>query len=336
MSAQNNMDAVFLAKAAEGRKVHLERLMEVLDEYLKEVFADYKELLLEDTKEWIGKLQAETEQRISGAETYEELKSLAFSREITEFVDGKITGLFGELRGKEKVCSDMIAKLLLGSDADLAYAAEKAEPLDFLMDVQSVLDLKEEQELSEIQRERMALSAGIEQTEKEKEETETAFRELVRQNAEVRSRMEAERPEVKYLTKRIRREGFFGFLVDLLGKAKTETIVDDSELVEWQKRVDEVQKEYDEKARNSNDRIEALKVSWREKEEQYDRLDTLQKQMVKRFKEQLRMAYLEGLEEHLHGEGGLSDHAAAVLERDLNRNAEKIRGVIWEEYRKRQ
>lgn len=335
MNAPGSADAEFLARAAENRKVHLERLTGILEEYLKEMFADDRELLQEDMKKWIDRLQTEVEQKISGFHTYEELSTPAASRDIADLAREKTDEFQNMLREKKKVCVRLAVKLLLGTDAGFDYVEEAAEQADFEIHTLPAPDAADEKKLLELEEERTRLGKEIERIEKEKEEAEICFRELVRQNAELRTKMEEERPEIKYLTRKIRREGFFGFLLDLLGKGKTETIEDDSELLKWQERVEEVQREYDAKARESNDRIEALKESWREKEEAYDRLDTAKKQLEKRFLEQLKIAFLEKLEEFLHGEGGFADRAAAGIERDLNRNAEKIRERIWNAYRQR-
>lgn len=335
MSAQSRVDADFLAKAAKGRKVHLEKLMGVLDEYMADSFSDYKELLLSDLEMQVKRLQEEAEEKISEVRSYEELRRQVASWEITGFVNGKAADLHRALREKKKVCTDAVLKLLLGPDAAADYMEEKTEQADFRIRVSAGQNDSDEKELKRLQEERTALSEEIRGIEKEKEEAESAFRELVRQNAEIRARMEEERPAVKYLTKKIRREGFFGFLFDLLGKMKTETVIDDSELLKWQERVDEVQKEYDARAREENDRIETLKGCWREKEEAYDRLDTAQKQLEKRLREKLKAALLEELEVFLRGEGGLFDRASAGVAKDLDLNAGKIRDRLWEEYQKR-
>ena len=99
--------------------------------------------------------------------------------------------------------------------------------------------------------------------------------------------------------------------------------------------MDAVQKEYDEQARETNERIEALKNGGREKEGEYDRLDTVQKQMEKKFREQTRREVLEELEVFLYGEGGLFDQAADGVERNFKKNAEGIRTGLWEEYQRR-
>lgn len=89
MNAQGRVDVEFLAKAAKGRKVHLEKLMGVLDEYMTDSFADYKELLLSDLEGQIRSLQEETEEKISEVSAYEELRRQIASWEITGFVNGK-------------------------------------------------------------------------------------------------------------------------------------------------------------------------------------------------------------------------------------------------------
>lgn len=335
MNAQGRVDVEFLAKAAKGRKVHLEKLMGVLDEYMTDSFADYKELLLSDLEGQIRSLQEETEEKISEVSAYEELRRQIASWEITGFVNGKAEEVYRALKEKKKICTNGILRLLLGAEAETDYVEEKTEYADFRSHALSRQNPEEEKELKRLQEERASLSEEIGRIEKEKEEAETAFRELVRQNAEIRARMEEERPAVKYLTKKIRREGFFGFLFDFLGKAKTETVVDDSELLKWQERVDEVQKEYDVKAGEENDRIETLKNNWREKEEAYDRLDTARRQLEKRLRDMLKAELLEELEVFLRGEGGLFDQASASIEKDLNLNAGRIRDQVWAEYQKR-
>lgn len=334
MELQGRTEGAFQEKVDRCRKTHMEKLAGMLNEYMVDGLADHKELLMEDIQEQLKILQAEIEEKISAPDTWDEIRRKVDSGEIAGFVDRKTADFHRMLDRKKRMCVDAVQKLFLGPEAGYAYQEEALEQEKFVPDVSGPLP-DDQKELETIREKKALLSAGIGTVMKEKEETENAFRELVHKNAEVRAQMEEEKPAVRYITRRVRREGFFGFLVDLFGKAQTETITDDSELCRWQERVDAVQKEYDEQARETNERIEALKEDWREKEGEYDRLDTAQKQMEKKFREQTRRAVLEELEVFLYGEGGLFDQAADSVERDFRKNAEGIRTRLWEDYQKR-
>ena len=60
-----------------------------------------------------------------------------------------------------------------------------------------------------------------------------------------------------------------------------------------------------------------------------------QKQLEKKFREQIKKVILEELEAFLYGEGGLFDQETAGVERDFQLSAEKIRGMVWKEYQNR-
>mgnify|MGYP002516079492 CR=1 FL=1 len=334
MELQGRTEGIFQEKVDRCRKVQMEKLAGMLDGYMVDALADYKELLMEDIQEQLKILQAEIEEKVSGPDTWDEIRRQVDSGETAGFVDRKTAEFQQMFRRKEKVCVDVVQRLFLGADAGYEYREEPLEQEGFVLDVTGP-DPEDRKELDAVREKKALLSEEIEKIMKDKEETENTFRELVHRNAEIRARMEEEKPAIRYTTRRVRREGFFGFLVDLFGKAQMETVTDDSELCQWQERVDAVQKEYDEQARETNERIEALKNGWREKEGEYDRLDTVQKQMEKKFREQTRREVLEELEVFLYGEGGLFDQAADGVERNFKKNAEGIRTGLWEEYQRR-
>lgn len=331
MNLRSRAEEEFLKKTDRIRKVHKEKLMGILDEYIRECFEDYRELLMEDIQSQLKELQAEAERKISEPGTYEEIRRQVDSLETADFVRGKTSEFYRILKEKEKVCADSLQKLVVGADTDCSFAEAGTAPAEFELEALPEADLSDRKALDEILEKKSRLSSDIDEIVRKKEEAEGAFRELVHKNAEVRAKMEAEKPEIKYITRRVRREGFIGFLVDLFGKAQTETITDDSEFCRWQEQVDALQKEYDLQAREENERIEELKNDWHEKEEEYDRLDTAQKQLEKKLKEQARRAVLEELEAFLYGEDGLFDSAAESVEHDFRLNAEKIRTAAWEE-----
>ncbi len=335
MNLQIRTDGEFLEMVDRSKEIHLEKLIGMQDEFITDCFADYKELLLEELQGQLKQLQAEVGQKVSGSDTYDELRRQADSWEISGFVNSKTSELCQTFGKKKKICANAVLRLILGADTDDELVTQKAGQTDFKMKAAVKPDLSEQEELHEICRKKSCLNEEIEKTVKEKEEAETAFRELVRKNAEIRAKMETEKPEIKYMTRRVRREGFFGFLVDLIGKARTETITDDSEYRGWQERVAEVQRAYDAKAREENDQIEKLKNEWHQREEEYDQLDTAQKQLEKKFKEQIKKGILEELEVFLYGEGGVFDQEMAGIESDFRLSAEKIRELVWKEYQNR-
>lgn len=330
MDLQLRADEEFLKKIDKSRKIHKEKLMGILDEYIQECFADYKELLMEDIQSHLKELQSEAEQKISGPGTYAEIRRQVDTLETADFVRRKTAEFYHILTEKEKTCVDAVQRLVSGAGTDCDFVEAETASAEFGMEVLPEPDPADQSALEEIQEKKSRLNADIDDTIKKKEEAENTFRELVHKNAEMQAKMEAEKPEIKYITRKVRREGVIGFLVDLFGKAQTETITDDSEFCRWQEQVNALQKEYELQAREGNERIEELKNDWHEKEEEYDRLDTAQKQLEKKLREQARRAVLEELEVFLYGEDGLFDSAAEHVEHNFRLNAEKIRTAAWE------
>lgn len=336
MELQCRSDVDFRERVSRNRRLWLEKLAGMLEECMADSFADYKEMLLEDAQQRLKILQAEIVQKLDEPASCEELFQQVRSLETAGFVNRKAEVFFQTLREREKMCTEAVAGLLLGRDAGYEECAKSKNGREgFRTELLPEPDPLLWKEREAIKEKKSCLNEEIERLMRAKEEAETSFRELVRRNAETRAQMEKEKPEIRYTARKVRREGFLGFVAGLFGIMRTETVADDSELCRWKERAEALQREYDLSVREGSDRIEELKGNWHKKEEEYDRLDTEQRKLEKTLSDQMKNAVLGELEAFLYGESGLFDQAVAEAEANFKQNAERIRAAVWEEYQGR-
>ena len=324
MELKHEKNQDFLRKLKGDKEARYEKLAEVLNSFVTDCFHEYQELLQEELHKEFLQLQDETKERMAGFPDYGELKGDILSHKLENFVNERIRAEISAFEEKKLLCADMIYRLIPDSYEEYQPVWEAFVNDRFRIDKAVVLEIPWMQELEDIQETKAKIKEAIVQAETEGQETEAGFHELMRQNAAKRSELEKEKPEIQYTTKVIRREGFLGFIVDLFGKKQTETIADDSELCEWQKKVQEIQEGYDAQAREWNERLESIKERQKEKEAEYSRLDERQRELEVKTRTLLEDKVQKELEHYLHGEDGLSVQMIAALERDMGQCVEEI------------
>lgn len=324
MELQNERNRDFLRKLNDDRRVYFDRLEEILNSFVADCFREYEEVLHKELQKELNLLKDETIQRMSDFSEFEEFKEDILSHGLEGFVDEKITETVSVFEEKKRLCAKMICGLTPDSYVEYQPEWEMFENARFRISGTAVLELPWKQELQDIRESKSKLQEEISQTEDEKRQTEAGFQELMRQNAAKRSEMEKEKPEIQYITKTIRREGFLGFLKDFFGKPQVEIITDDTALTEWQKQVETVQNGYDEQAREWNEKLEAIKEKQGLKKAEYSHLDTEQREIEDRIRIFLEDKVKEELEHYLCGKGGLSDRLKEALEHDMRQSAEEV------------
>lgn len=324
MELQNERNRDFLRKLKGDREVHFESLAEVLSRFVSDRFHEYEGLLQEELQKDLDLLKDETVQRMSDFSGCEEFKENILSHGLERFVDEKIAETVSVFEEKKRLCAKMICDLTPDSYVEYQPEWEAFENAGFRIGGTDVLEFPWSRELQEIQELKSEVQEEVSQTEDERREAEAGFQELMRQNAAERSELENKKPQIQYITKTIRREGFLGFLKDLFGKPQTETIADDRELTEWQKQVEAVQDGYDKRAREWNEKLEAIKEKQGLKKAEYSRLEKEQREMEDRIRNQLEDKVKEELEYYLRGKGGLADRLKETLERDMRQSAEEV------------
>lgn len=327
MELQNERNRDFLRRLNGDREAHFERLAELLNGFVTDRFHEYQLLLQEELQKELKLLQEETKRRMSAFHGIRELEEDILSRGLEGFVNGKMVEAVGVFEEKKLLCAETVYGLIPDSYVEYRPAWETFENVEFSMDEAFIPGLPWRQELEDIREAKAQMKEEISRTELERQEAEAGFQELMHQNAAKRSELEKEKPEIKYITKVIRREGFFGFVKDLFGKPRTETITDDRELKEWQKQVETIQEGYDAQAREWNEKLEAIKKRKEEKESEYGRLVREQREAEDRIRTMLEEKVQEELEHCLYGEGGLSDRMKAALEHDMRQSAEEVGGL---------
>ena len=101
MELQGRTEGIFQEKVDRCRKVQMEKLAGMLDGYMVDALADYKELLMEDIQEQLKILQAEIEEKVSGPDTWDEIRMQVVSGETAGFVDRKTAEFQQMFRRKE-------------------------------------------------------------------------------------------------------------------------------------------------------------------------------------------------------------------------------------------
>ncbi len=324
MELQYERNHDFLRKLKGDKEAHFERLAEVLNSFVTDCFHEYQELLQGELQTEFLQLQEETKQRMSDFQGYGELKEDILSHKLEDFVNERVMATINAFEEKKMLCVDMIYGLIPDNYEEYQSVWEVFENDGFRIDEAMIQEIPWVQELEDIRETKVRMKEEISQVEKEGQETEAGFHELMRENAARRSELEKEKPEIQYTTKVIRREGFLGFVIDLFGKTQTETIADDSELCEWQKKVQAIQEGYDAQAREWNEKLESIKESQKEKEAEYSRLDERQSELEVKTRTLLEDKVQEQLGHYLYEEDGLSVQVKTVLERDMRQSAEEI------------
>ena len=325
MKLQNKQNEEFLARQKITREGRLGKMAELLCRFVTDSFAEDQIMLKEELRKNLELLKDGIREHMDAIQDCNELRQYLTSCGLENHVNEKILELSVAFEEKKALCAEMIHSLIPEIYVD--YHPVQGEPEKGNIRLQKLAEeeLPCRKELDDIQEKLAQTEEDIRRTEKERQETEAGFQDLMRQNAAERAKLEEEKPEIHYSTREIRREGFFGFLKDLFGKVQTGTIADDSELRQWQERVDRVQEGYDAQAREWNSRLEQVKERQKELETECGCLRAGLRETEEKIRTVLQEKAMQELEQYLFGEGGLSERMNAALELHMAENAQQDR-----------
>lgn len=335
MKLQNKQNAEFLERQKITGEGRLEKMAKLLCRFVTDSFAEDQKILREELLKDLKLLKDGIREHVDAIQDYQELCQYLSSCGLEDYMNEKIRELSVAFEEKKTLCAEMICSLIPGNCADFHPIQGEPEKGDVRLQKLAGEEMPCKKELDDIREKLAQTEEDIRRTEKERQETEEGFQDLMRRNAAERAKLEEEKPEIHYSTREIRREGFIGFLKDLFGKVQTETIADDSDLRRWQEQVDRVQEGYDAQAREWNDRLEQVKEKRKELEMEQGCLRTGFRETEEKIRTALQEKAQKELEGYLFGEGGFAERMNTALERHMAENAELVRGLVEKTCRER-